>query len=152
MLVRKKDGTLRLCVDYRQLNKHTKLDANPLPLIDAMLQSLISRRVFSTLDMATGYWQIPLSEDAKQKTAFTTSEGLYQFKVLPFGLATSPPQFQRMMDAVLEELKDKEVFVYIDDVLVATETEEKHLEILQRIFNAFREANLKFKPQKCILI
>ncbi|KIH55425.1 hypothetical protein ANCDUO_14417 [Ancylostoma duodenale] len=115
VLVRKKDGTIRLCVDYRQLNKVTTQDSYPLPSIDMMLQSLSEKKVFSTLDMASGYWQIRLSEDAKKKSAFTTSKELFQFVVLPFGLCTSPAVFQRMMDKVLDELnvKDDEIFVYI---------------------------------------
>ncbi|EYC35032.1 hypothetical protein Y032_1180g3735 [Ancylostoma ceylanicum] len=151
VLVRKKDGSLRLCIDYRALNKVTKQDSYPLPTIDTVIQSLGSKKVFSTLDMASGYWQIKLSEAAKEKSAFTTSEGLFQFEVLPFGLSTSPAKFQRLMDMVLGELqiKDSEVFVYIDDILIATETAERHNEILEMVFRAFRKANLKLKPQKC---
>lgn len=151
VLVRKKDGSLRLCVDYRALNKVTKQDVYPLPAIDAVIQSLEGKKVFSTLDLASGYWQIRLSEAAKEKSAFTTSEGLFQFEVLPFGLSTSPAQFQRLMDMVLGELgvKDSEVFVYIDDVLIATTTKERHMEVLRMVLQAFRHANLKFKPQKC---
>ncbi|KAL6735246.1 hypothetical protein Aduo_005705 [Ancylostoma duodenale] len=134
VLVKKKDGTLRLCIDYGELNKVTKQDSYPLPTIDAVLQSLNGKKIFSTLDMASGYWQIKLSEDAKQKSAFTTSEGLFQFAVLPFGLCTSPAVFQRMMDRVLEELdvKDDEVFVYIDDILIATESVQRHYEIMEK--------------------
>ncbi|RCN37073.1 reverse transcriptase [Ancylostoma caninum] len=151
VLVRKKDGTLRLCIDYRALNKVIKQDSYPLPTIDTVLQSLGGKRVFSTLDLAAGYWQIRLSEEAKPKTAFTSSEGLFQFTVLPFGLSTSPAGFQRMMDLVLGELgvKDSEVFVYIDDILIATETIERHYEVLQLVFEAMRRANLKLKAQKC---
>ncbi|KAL6726387.1 hypothetical protein Aduo_008362 [Ancylostoma duodenale] len=151
VLVRKKDGSLRLCIDYRALNKVIKLDSYPLPTIDTVLQSLGGKRVFSSLDLASGYWQIKLSEEAKPKTAFTSSEGLFQFTVLPFGLATSPAAFQRMMDLVLGELgiKDSEVFVYIDDILIATDTTERHYEVLRLVFEAMRRANLKLKAQKC---
>ncbi|KAL6723861.1 hypothetical protein Aduo_018820 [Ancylostoma duodenale] len=148
VLVKKKDGTLRVCIDYRELNKHTKQDSYPLPTIDNVLQSPSGMKYFSTLDMASGYCQIPLSEDAK-KSAFTTSEGLFEFTVLPFGLSPSPARFQRLMDTVLGELKDKEVFVYIDDVLIATETEERHFEVLRMVLEALRRASLKLKPQKC---
>ncbi|EYC40353.1 hypothetical protein Y032_0618g710 [Ancylostoma ceylanicum] len=150
VLVRKKDGTLRLCVDYRALNKVTKQDSYPLPTIDNVLQSLSGKKFFSTLDLASGYWQIKLSENAKPKSAFTSSEGLYEFEVLPFGLCTSPAVFQRMMDMVLDELgvKDTEVFVYID-ILVATDTKEKHFQVLQMVLGAMRKANLRLKPQKC---
>ncbi|XGW23594.1 hypothetical protein V3C99_005654, partial [Haemonchus contortus] len=118
VLVQKKDKTLRLCIDYRVLNKHTKQDSYPLPTIDTVLQSLTGKKYFSTLDMASGYWQVKLSSDAQRKSAFTTPEGLFEFKVLPFGLSTSPAIFQRLMDMVLSELKGDEVFVYIDDILV----------------------------------
>uniref|UniRef100_A0A7I4YT76 RNA-directed DNA polymerase n=1 Tax=Haemonchus contortus TaxID=6289 RepID=A0A7I4YT76_HAECO len=152
VLVQKKDKTLRLCVDYRALNKHTKRDSYPLPITDTLLQSLGGKKFFSTLDMASGYWQIKLTEDAQNKSAFTTPEGLYEFLVLPFGLCTSPAVFQRLMDRVLGDLKGEEVFVYIDDILVATDSEERHLQMLTKVFEAFREAKLKFKPQKCRLM
>lgn len=90
----KKDGTLRLCIDYRALNKVTRQDSYPLPTIDAVLQSLGGKKVFSTLDLASGYWQIKLSDKAKSKSAFTSCEELYQFAVLPFGLCTSPQCFK----------------------------------------------------------
>lgn len=151
VLVKKKDGTLRHCIDYRELDKVTRQDSYPLPAIDFLLQSLSGKKIFSTLDMHSGYWQIRLSSDAKRKSAFTTSEGLFQFAVLPFGLCTSPAVFQRMMDVILDDLniKDDEVFVYIDDILVATETEERHYEVLSMIFGAMRKARLRLKPQKC---
>ncbi|XGW19137.1 hypothetical protein V3C99_003171, partial [Haemonchus contortus] len=150
VLVKKKDGSLRICIDYRELNKITRQDSYPLPKIDTVLQCLGGKKVFSTMDLASGYWQIRLSEEAKQKSAFTTSEGLYQFTVLPFGLCTSPAVFQRMMDMVLKELRmDDEVFVYIDDILVATETVERHYLVLEKVLGALRKANLRLKPQKC---
>ncbi|KAL6738274.1 hypothetical protein Aduo_011837 [Ancylostoma duodenale] len=152
VLVKKKDGSIRLCVDYRELNKCTRQDAYPLPAIDVMLQSLQGKRYFTTLDMCSGYWQIPLSEDAKEKSAFTTSEGLFQFTVLPFGLCTSPAEFQRLMDRVLGKLKDREVFVYIDDILIATKSEERHYKVLLHVLRALDEANLKLKPQKCVIM
>ncbi|KAK6030415.1 hypothetical protein OSTOST_03452 [Ostertagia ostertagi] len=103
--------TLRVCIDYRELNKVIRQDSYPLPKIDTVLQCLAGKKVFSTMDLASGYWQIRLSEDAKRKSAFTTSEGLFQFTVLPFGLSTSPAVFQRMMDMVLKGLElEDEVF------------------------------------------
>ncbi|KAL6727416.1 hypothetical protein Aduo_009295 [Ancylostoma duodenale] len=151
VLVKKKDGALRLCVDYRELNKVTKHDSYPLPSIDVILQSLGGKRYFSTMDMMSGYWQIRLSEEAKKKSAFTTSEGLFEFQVLPFGLTTSPAEFQRMMDMVLEGsgVKDKEVFVYIDDILIATESLDRHYAVVEIVLKALQKVNLKLKPQKC---
>ncbi|EYC05399.1 hypothetical protein Y032_0082g1560 [Ancylostoma ceylanicum] len=151
VLVQKKDKTIRLCVDYRALNKETRQDAYPLPTIDTVLQSLGGKKYFSTLDMASGYWQVKLSKEAQRKSAFITPEGLYEFLVLPFGLCTSPAVFQRLMDAVLKDLLGEEVFVYIDDILIATDTEERHMELLRKVFQAFRETNLRLKPQKCLL-
>ncbi|VDO88105.1 unnamed protein product [Haemonchus placei] len=150
VLVRKKDGTLRVCIDYRELNKVVRQDSYPLPKIDNVLQCLAGKKFSSTMDLASGYWQIRLSDDAKRKSAFTTSEGLFQFTVLPFGLSTSPAVFQRMMDMVLRGLGlEDEVFVYIDDILVATESMERHYIELRRVLEALRKANLRLKPQKC---
>ncbi|XGW13384.1 hypothetical protein V3C99_000035, partial [Haemonchus contortus] len=152
VLVEKKDGGIRLCVDYRELNKKIKLDAYPLPNIEAVLQSLSGKRYFSTLDLCSGYWQIPLAEEAKEKSAFTTPEGLFQFKVTPFGLSTSPPVFQRLMDSVLGDLLGTEVFCYIDDIMVCTTTKERHLELLGQVFERMKEARLRLKAQKCHLL
>ncbi|XGW09034.1 hypothetical protein V3C99_011385 [Haemonchus contortus] len=102
--------------------------------------------------MASRYWQIPLTAAAKEKSAFITSEGLFQFTVLPFGLMTSPAVFQRLMDTVLRELKNKEVFVYIDDILIATASESRHYEVLQMVMDALLKANLRLEPQKCVLL
>ncbi|EYC17421.1 hypothetical protein Y032_0030g2037 [Ancylostoma ceylanicum] len=128
------------------------MDAYPLPTIDTMLQSLQGKKWFTTLDLCSGYWQISLSEDAKEKSAFTTSEGLFQFTVLPFGLCTSPAKFQSLMDRVLGSLKDREVFVYIDDILIATETEQRHYEVMLEVLRSLQDANLKLKPQKCVFM
>ncbi|KAK6061721.1 hypothetical protein COOONC_00611 [Cooperia oncophora] len=119
----KKDGSLRICIDYRESNKITRRDSYPLPKIDTVLQCLNGKKVFSTMDLTSGYWQIRLSEEARRKSAFTTSEGLYQFTALPFGLSTSPADFQSMMDMVLEGL--------------------------DAVLGALRKANLRLKPQKC---
>uniref|UniRef100_A0A7I4XU34 Reverse transcriptase domain-containing protein n=1 Tax=Haemonchus contortus TaxID=6289 RepID=A0A7I4XU34_HAECO len=152
VLVEKKDGSIRLCVDYRELNKKIKLDAYPLPSIEALLQSLSGKRFFSTLDMCSGYWQIPLADDAKEKSAFATPEGLYQFRVTPFGLSTSPPVFQRLMNTVLGDLLGCEVFCYIDDIMVCTTSKQRHLQLLEEVFQRLTKAGLRLKAQKCHLL
>ncbi|EPB72591.1 reverse transcriptase [Ancylostoma ceylanicum] len=152
VLVEKKDGSLRLCVDYRELNKRIVQDSYPLPTMDALLQSLSGKRFFSTLDLCSGYWQIPVAQKDKEKTAFTTPVGLFHFCVTPFGLSTSPPVFQRMMDTLLHGLIGEEIFCYIDDIIVCTETEERHVELLKEICTRMIDANLRLKAQKCYIM
>lgn len=149
VLVRKKDGELRFCVDYRKINAKTKKDAYPLPRIDDLLDALGGSQYFSSLDLAAGYWQIPIHESDREKTAFITPSGLYQFKVMPFGLSNAPATFQRIMDALLSGIKWQRCLVYMDDVIVFARTFEEHLESLQLVFDKLREAGLHLKASKC---
>ena len=151
VLVRKKDGSLRYCIDYRKLNDITIKDSYPLPRIDESLDSLSKTKYFSTLDLASGYWQIGLDEDAKKKSAFCTTSGLFQFKVMPFGLTNAPATFQRLMERVLAGLQWQICLVYIDDVIIFSETFEDHLAHLSTVFERLTEAGLKLKPKKCFL-
>lgn len=105
VLVEKKDKSLRFCVDYRKLNRVTKKDVYPLPRIDDALDRLRTAKYFSSLDLKSIYWQIEVDERDREKTAFVTPDGLYEFKVVPFGLCSAPATFQRMMDSVLAGLK-----------------------------------------------
>ena len=116
VLVTKKDGGTRFCVDYRQLNDATIKDAYPLPRIDDTLDMLAGKQWFSTLDLASGYWQVSLSQAARAKTAFATHSGLFQFRVMPFGLCNAPATFERLMERVLQGLRWNRCLVYLDDI------------------------------------
>lgn len=147
--VMKKDGTTRMCVDYRKLNSVTIKDANPLPLISDTLEALSGHKYFTSLDLFSGYWQVPIRESDRNKTAFSTPDGLYEFNVMPFGLCNAPSTFSRLMSIVLEGLIGKTCLVYLDDVVVIGRTFNEHLDNLKKVFEAFRRTNLKLKPSKC---
>ena len=152
VLVRKKDQSWRFCIDYRRLNAVTASDAYPLPRIDESLDALSGAKFFSTLDLTSGYWQVPLDNDAREKSAFITRSGLWQWKVLPFGLTSAPATFQRLMERVLHGLHWKTLLLYLDDVIVIAPDFESHLERLEEVLGRLRQANLKLKPKKCELI
>ena len=120
ILVPKKDGSSRFCIDYRKLNSVTKKDVYPLPRIDDILDTLGQARYFTTLDLASGYWQIELDPATREKSAFTTHRGLFEFRRMPFGLCNAPSTFQRLMQVVLAGLEWQCCFVYIDDILVCS--------------------------------
>lgn len=148
VLVKKPDDSWRFCIDYRKLNKKIRRDNYPIPRIDDIIDNLTGAQYFAELDLNAGYWQTEIT-NGKHKTAFVTSTGLYEFNVVPFGLATSQAVFQRMMDKVLGDLKYKGVMVYVDNVIVFGKTFEEFMNILNDVFRRFREANLTFKPSKC---
>jgi hypothetical protein len=152
VLVPKKDGSVRFCIDYRKVNAITRRDAYPLPRIDDTLDTLAGAKWFSTLDMVSGYWQVELEESDKEKTAFCTQEGLFEFNVLPFGLCNGPATFQRLMDLVLTGLQWSSCLVYLDDVVVVGRSFEEHLLNLQNVFERLRRAGLKLKPKKCAFL
>ena len=152
VLVPKKDGSLRFCVDYRRLNSLTRKDVYPLPRVDDILTSLGEAKYFTSLDLASGYWQIKLDADARQKSAFTTHNGLFEFTRMPFGLCNAPATFQRVMQRVLSGLEYHCCFVYLDDVLVASKTFQDHLQHLRQVFSRLRSALLRLKPKKCELL
>ena len=153
VLVRKKDGTHCFCVDYRRLNSVTKTDTYPLPRIDDLLDQLGHSKYFTTLDLAAGYWQIRVHPASQEKTAFVTPQGLFEFRVMPFRLCNAPAVFQRLMQQVLQGLNPSDgpdyVSVYIDDVLVFSQTLEEHLQHLKRVLEHIEEVGLKLKPTKC---
>uniref|UniRef100_A0A183CJ15 RNA-directed DNA polymerase n=1 Tax=Globodera pallida TaxID=36090 RepID=A0A183CJ15_GLOPA len=150
VIVPKKDGSLRFCVDYRGLNSVTVKDAFPLPNIDNTLLALGGKKVFTTLDFISGYWQIKMDPQSIDKTAFVTEFGLHEFIVLPFGLSNAVATFQRFMTHLFDGLINDFVFIYIDDILVASESWDKHKEHLSTVFHRIREAGLKLKISKCV--
>ena len=151
VLVKKKDGSVRFCVDYRRLNDITEKDAYPLPRVDDNLDALAGAKVFSTLDLTSGYWQVEMDPEDAGKTAFCTRYGLYQWRVMPFGLCNAPSTFERLMEKVLAGLQWKIALLYLDDVIVFSSTVEQQLDRLRLVFERLRKANLQLKPKKCHL-
>ena len=152
VMVKKRDGTMRFCVDFRKMNDATIKDAHPLPRIDDTLESLHGAQYFTTLDLKSGYWQVPIREEDKEKTAFRTSSGqLYEFNQLPFGLCNAPATFSRLMDRTLAGLAWNICLYYLDDIIVFSSTWAEHLERLRAVFERLRRANLKLGARKCHL-
>ena len=149
VLVTKKDGSLRLCVDYRQLNSKTRRDSYPLPRIEESLDALSGAKLFSTLDLASGYNQVPVAEKDKFKTAFCTPFGLFEFNRMPFGLCNAPGTFQRLMERMFGDCRYQSVLLYLDDVVVFSATVEQHLERLEEVFARLQKQKLKVKLSKC---
>lgn len=148
VVVKKKDGSDRMCVDFRTLNKIVKPVSFPLPLIDDILCLLGKARYFTALDLKSGYWQVQLDEKSKEKTAFACHKGLFQFNRMPFGLSNAPAVFQELMNIVLQGKEDFSI-AYLDDILIFSETAEKHLEHIQEVFDRLRKHGLKLKLKKC---
>ena len=149
VLVKKKDHTTRFCIDYRALNEITRKDSYPLPNIQDCFDALGGTTWFSSIDLQSGYWQVGMSSADAPKTAFTCSEGLFQFKVLPFGCCNGPPTFQRVMDYVLSGLRWKICLLYLDDVIVFSITFEEHVDQLGQVLTRLSDAGLKVAPKKC---
>ena len=149
VLLMKKDGTTRFCLDYRKVNEKSRKDAYPLPRIEEALELLNNACWFSTMDLASGYWQIEMHPDSIDKTAFVTHQGLFEFKVLPFGLTGATATFQMLMDCVLSGLLWKSCLVYLDDVIVFSKSFDEHVNHLNEVFEVLHKSNLKIKPSKC---
>ena len=149
VVVPKPDGTWRFCVSYVKLNSITKKDAYPLPRADSLPAFLKGKCWFTALDLLSGFWQVPLPEDAQLKTGFVCHRGQFVFRVCPFGLANAPAMFSRMMDAVLSDLLHEQSFVFIDDCCTASITFSDHLTHVRNVFQRFASHNLKIKLKKC---
>ena len=149
VMVKKKDGSWRFCVDYRKLNSVTHQDTYPLPRIDATLDSLSGAAYFTTLDLASGYWQVEVEEQDKEKTAFSTPQGHFEFNMMPFGLTNAPAAFQRLMDCVLAGLRGEQCLIYLDDIVVFSKTFQEHIVRLTNVFQALRQAGPTLKLSKC---
>ena len=152
LLAKKKDGTTRFCVDFRRVNDMTRKDAQSLPRIDDTLDALGGACYFSTLDLASGYWQVEVDSRDREKTEFVTPCELYQFRVMPFGLCNAPATFQWLMEHVLAGLHWTTCLVYLDDIIFFSKPIEQHIEQLSDVFAHLKGAGLKIRPSKCRLL
>ena len=152
VLVRKKNGSLRVCVDYRQVNKDTVPDRYLLPRVDELVDAIGRRqgKYFSTMDLMKGYHQVKMEDQSKHKTAFTCHLGLFQYRRMPFGLTNAPATFQRLMNKLFSGKEWESVFTYLDDILVVSATIEEHLRDVGCMLDRLREAGLRLKPTKCV--
>ncbi|XP_076299573.1 uncharacterized protein LOC143218325 [Lasioglossum baleicum] len=150
VVVKKKDGKPRFCVDFRRLNDRSEKDAYPLPHIQATLEKLRGARYLTTLDLKNGYWQVPLEDASRPPTAFTVpGKGLFQFRVMPFGLHSAPATFQRLFDRIIGPELEPYAFAYLDDIIIASKTLEEHQRHLREVFRRLRAAGLRLNPDKC---
>ncbi|XP_076465997.1 uncharacterized protein LOC143297483 [Babylonia areolata] len=151
VLVKKRDGKVRFCVDFRRVNKVTTFDAEPMPDVETLFAKLAGKKVFSKLDLSKGYWQIPMEEADRPKTAFSTPQSPFQWRVMPFGLETASAVFSRMMRRLILPLGLSEVDNFMDDMIIASVDEASHLPLLRAVFHRLRECNLTARPAKCYL-
>ena len=152
VVVRKKNGDNRMCVDYRALNAKTNRPIFPIPSAEEIFDSVGGARYFSSLDLSSGYYQVPIAEEDRGKTAFSTKYGQYEFTRMPFGLCSAPATFQRLMNIVLRNENWKKCVIYLDDVLIFGKTVEEHNERLDLVLRRIKEAGLKLSPEKCTFL
>ena len=151
-LVKKTDGSYRFCVDFRKVNKFTKVDSFPMPLVADALDSLAGASVFSMLDFKSVFWQIQMQKDSQQKTAFARHNGLYEFLTMPFELVNSGASFQRLMGHILTGFEYRFVLIYIDDIIIFSKCVHGHLVHLEEVFRRFLDTNVKLNPKKCSFV
>ena len=149
LFVKKKDGTLRLCIDYKKLNQVTVKNKYPLPRIDDLFDQLQGAGIFSKIDLRSGYHQLKVAEQDIPKTAFRTRYGHYKFLVMPFGLTNAPAAFMALMNRVFQQYLDKFVIVFIDDILVYSRSPKEHEQHLRIVLQTLREKQLYAKFSKC---
>jgi transposase InsO family protein len=150
VIVRKKDGTIRFCIDFRKLNNRTIKDAYAIPRIENTLHLLSGSRYFSKLDLKAGYWQVSMKEEDKKKTAFQVGPlGFYECNRMPFGLTNAPATFQRLMERCMGDLNLRDCLIYLDDIIIFSSTFEEHLQRLDSVFSRLADHNLKLKASKC---
>ena len=149
LFVPKKDGGVRMCVDYRALNKVTVHNRYPLPRIDELLDRLQGSRFFTKIDLRSGYYQIRMHPDSIQKTAFRTRYGHFEFLVLPFGLTNAPATFMHLMHQIFREQLDKFIVIFLDDILVYSQTLQDHIDHVRRTLQVLRDHQLYAKASKC---
>ena len=146
---KKEKQEIRVCMDFRQLNKVTLRPAFPMPNVDDMLNTLNGAKYFTTIDLGNAYYQVELDEESKIKTAFSTKNGQYCFKRMPFGIAAAPATFQELMVKILGELNWKEAVVYLDDILIFSKDKKEHLQRIKNVFQKIKESGLRINPEKC---
>jgi hypothetical protein len=149
LFVKKKDKTLRLCIDFRKLNKVTVKNKYPLPRIDDLFDQLKDAKIFSKIDLRSGYHQVRIKDEYINKTTFRTRYGHYEFTVVPFGLSNAPAVFMSLMNGIFKDYLDKFVIVFMDDILVYSRTEEEHKQHLRTVLQVLREHQLYAKLSKC---
>ena len=149
LFAKKKDGSLRLCVDYRGLNRITRKNRYPLPLINDLLDRLKTAKIFTKLDLRAGYNNVRIASGHEWKTAFRTRYGSFEYLVMPFGMTNSPATFQHFMNDIFRDMTDDFVVIYLDDILIFSADPAKHEQHVRLVLERLRQHNLHAKPEKC---